>query len=128
VLLPSFALASVQSTTSYSAVDEETPREEKIVLIKERPTIPPLMEKIAECESGNRQFYPDGSIVKGLMTPAHLGEDIGKFQINTKYHLARAEALGLDLWNEVDNEIYAMMLFEEQGTGPWSSSKGCWSK
>lgn len=37
------------------------------------PEIPPLLQKIGKCESGGRQFNPDGSVVRGKINPEDTG-------------------------------------------------------
>ena len=84
--------------------------------------IPPVMRRIAQCESENRQFDADGDILTGEVNPA----DIGKYQINMYYHLNRAEKLGFDIFTEEGNEGYAMYLFYNDGTVHWEASEYCW--
>lgn len=134
ILLPSITLASVHSTTVYTTVDEETPRAEKIVLIREHvewtpervqqeilKVFPdaPIMVQVAKCESG---FKPEAH------NPTNNSHDKGIFQISTKYHGAKLEALGLDPYDVRDNLAYARMLYDQSGLKPWDWSKPCWSK
>lgn len=102
---------------------------ESVVSTSTSPTasiksIPPILEKIAKCESGGTQFKADGTVVTGIVNP----QDIGKFQINLKYHGERAKQLGIDLYTEEGNTLYALILYHEQGTTPWNWSKSCWSQ
>lgn len=83
-----------------------------------------VLEAIAYCESGNKHYKEDGSVITGRIDP----RDTGKYQINTYYHQNTAEKMGLDLFNEQDNEAYAIWLYENQGTKPWDASKHCWDK
>lgn len=113
--------------------------EPKVVLIEVRPTIPPVLERIADCESGERkadgtavrgsgrQFDENGEVIIGKMNRPELGVDVGKYQINSVFHTKHAEELGLDLYNEHDNEAYALALYRENGTKPWRASRNCWS-
>lgn len=104
----------------------------KTIRIEIAKTVPPIMERIADCESGDgslgsgRQFLDNSSVVTGHH--AKVGVDIGKWQINTYHHLARARALNIDIYTELGNEKYAMILYSTQGLKPWEASKGCWSK
>ena len=82
------------------------------------------LEAISFCESGGRQFYPDGTVVTGKIDP----RDTGKYQISTHYHGETANKMGLDLFTEEGNEAYAKWLFEKEGTKPWNASKECWYK
>lgn len=86
--------------------------------------IPPVMQRIAQCESGNKH-YNKGQVI--LRSNKDGSVDIGKYQINS-IHSKEASRLGLDLTKEKDNEAYAMYLYENQGTEPWYASIKCWSK
>ena len=86
--------------------------------------IPLIFEKIAKCESGSRQFNSDGSVLRGKIN----SKDIGKFQINLTYHGEAAKKMGLDLFTERGNTLYALYLFRKNGTKDWNWSKSCWNK
>ncbi len=81
-----------------------------------------LAKSIAFCESTNRQFAKNGSVLRGQTNP----EDVGVFQINEKYHLERSRALGFDISTTEGNIDYAMWLMKREGTKHWNSSKKCW--
>ena len=95
-----------------------TPKEKNVVL---RPL---ALAFIAKCESGDKHFDKDGSVLRGVVNK----QDIGRYQVNLKYHGKQAEKLGLDLFLEEDNEAYAIYLYQKQGLIPWRYSKSCWSK
>lgn len=95
-----------------------------IPVYKPIPEIPPILEEIARCESGGRQFKENGEVIRGVIN----SQDVGKFQINEKYHLAKSKELGMDIYTEQGNTAYALWLYKNQGTTPWNWSKGCWSK
>lgn len=84
----------------------------------------PVMIQIARCESTFRHILSDGSVLKGGVDPA----DTGVMQINARYHSQKAGTLGLDLTDIYDNMAYARVLYEKQGTRPWSASAPCWSR
>lgn len=93
----------------------------------------PLLKRICSCESGTgRNGTPnhwelDGvTPLVGRITPTHLGQDIGMCQINTMYHLERANELGYDIYTPEGNWGYAKLLFRQLGTQPWLASKDCW--
>lgn len=86
-------------------------------------TLPPILGKIAWCESRNRQFNPDGSVHRGEINP----QDIGKWQINTKYWLELSIQLGYDIYTEQGNTNMALYIYEHYGTKPWNWSKNCWN-
>jgi len=88
------------------------------------PSFPLILEKIGHCESGNRQFYTDGSVVKGRVNNL----DIGKYQINLKYWSVQAEELGYDLYTEEGNTLMALYIYNNYGVDPWVWSKPCWGK
>ncbi len=81
-----------------------------------------MLERIAECESGDRHFDANGDVITGHINP----NDTGRFQINTHYHGERAREMGLDLFDKQDNEAYARWLYEKRGVQPWSASEHCW--
>ena len=82
----------------------------------------PVMIQVARCESTFRHTLADGSVLKGVVDK----RDTGVMQINTGYHAATAEKLGLDLTDLYDNMAYARHLYEQQGVQPWSASRPCW--
>lgn len=84
----------------------------------------PIMADIAWCESRMRHMTPDGEIFRGVVNKS----DIGVMQINTYYHGAKADELGIDLYSLRGNLEYAKYLYEKEGTQPWSSSRPCWGK
>jgi len=79
----------------------------------------PIMKRVAFCES---QYH-----IKAF-NPTNNSDDIGLFQISTKYHGQRTKALGLDMYDPIDNIAYAKILYNESGLAPWVWSKSCWSK
>lgn len=89
------------------------------LLSKELNTIK-LLDKIAYCESEYK--------TNAINPIPDKGNDTGLFQINSYYHGDRVKKLGLNLLNPIHNMKYALILYKEQGTSPWNSSKKCWSK
>jgi hypothetical protein len=86
--------------------------------------VPPVMERIAKCESGNTH-YRNGQVIMNANTNKTV--DIGKYQINSIWN-KKATELGLNLTDEKDNEAMAMYIYKTHGTEPWYSSKACWNK
>lgn len=82
----------------------------------------PVMKKIAQCESNNRQFYENGEVVIGKITP-----DIGRWQINP-IHLPEARRKGIDVYTAKGNAKFARILYERNGTRDWRASKDCWGQ
>ncbi|MBI2610104.1 hypothetical protein HYW53_02920 [Candidatus Giovannonibacteria bacterium] len=87
-------------------------------------TLPPVLSKIASCESGGNHYDKNGKVLKGLVN----SKDIGKYQINSEYWKKEAEALGFDLYTEEGNEAMALAIYEKHGTWPWEPSRNCWDK
>ena len=96
---------------------------EKIVKVKD-DTIPPILKKIFECESGGKHYDKNGKVIKGKVD----SDDTGVAQINLRYHGKEAKRLGYDLMTEKGNIGYAKYLLENFGTKFWSASAKCWSK
>lgn len=86
--------------------------------------LPPVLEYIAWCESGNRHFDERGRVLRGKGNYY----DIGKYQINAIYWGEKAKKLGFDLHTEEGNEAMALLLYQRYGTDPWKWSRSCWSR
>ncbi len=84
--------------------------------------LPPELQKIAKCESENKHFNDDGTVLRGRVNP----NDVGRFQINLDAWGERAEELGLDVFDEADNIRMALYIFYEEGIHHWRYSKSCW--
>lgn len=94
------------------------------VVIVQDDTLPPVLQRIAQCESHGQQFTTDGRVVHGLKNP----QDTGLFQINTAVWGTKAEELGYDLRSREGNVQMARYLFEQYGSVPWQTSFRCWSR
>lgn len=94
-------------------------------VIKEVDSASPVMDRIAQCESSTMHMGKKGQITVKVNTNGTY--DIGLYQINSIWN-AQATKMGLDLTKESDNKAFAMYLYKNQGTGPWSSSSKCWNK
>lgn len=70
--------------------------------------------EIARCESGFRTKGPH-------VANTNLTIDQGIFSINSVHGMPEME-------NPVANISTAYLMFKEQGTAPWDSSKWCWNK
>lgn len=81
---------------------------------------PLLSKEIIRCESG---FDPYAT-----GTQAHIGIDVGYWQINSYYHTEEALNRGFDIYEPEDNLRYGFLLLKEFGTAPWSASRSCWEK
>jgi hypothetical protein len=87
-------------------------------------TTPPVMQRIQKCESGGTQTK-DGQTLININSNGSY--DSGLYQINSFWN-KEATKLGYDLSKADDNNRFAMYLYENYGTSPWSSSEKCWSK
>ena len=90
----------------------------------ESKRVPPIMQRIAKCESGGKHFDSKGKVIRGKVDK----NDIGKYQISLTHHAEQAKKMGIDLFNEKGNEEYAMHLYHTTGTELWYKSKRCWNK
>lgn len=101
------------------------PEVQTIEIVKEIEVDIPILEKIAECESGNRHYGESGQVL--LMGNKNGTVDIGRYQINTVW-FKRATELGFNLMDEEDNRAMAEYILTHHGTAPWKYSAHCWSK
>lgn len=81
----------------------------------------PIMIEVARCESTFRQLDKNFQPLRGIENP----KDVGLFQINEDYHLARAKKLGIDIYTREGNVLFAKLLYKEQGVQPWAWSNSC---
>ncbi|MEK7208884.1 MAG: transglycosylase SLT domain-containing protein [Patescibacteria group bacterium] len=101
-------------------------------------TIPELIEKtsrdydldprlalaVAKCENNFKHYNQDGEVLRGRANRY----DVGIFQINEQYHLAKSRELGFDIYTPDGNIEYAVWLMKTSGRAPWVWSQPCWSK
>lgn len=93
-------------------------------VIKEVAVKAPVMDKIAQCESGNSHIdKKTGQVLMRANTNKTV--DVGKYQINSVWY-KKATELGYDITKEVDNEKMAYWLYYNRGTGDWVYSQKCW--
>jgi len=122
------------TTTVLTTVKVPTPIEQQIGIVQEKITNvaiaygydPKLAIAIMKCEGeayktkgNNKNYDKQGN---------HWSTDIGLFQINNYYHDAAAKKLGIDIYTDQGNIVYAMYLMQHQGTKPWNASRQCWTK
>ncbi len=75
----------------------------------------PVMVKKIKCESGYKQFWPNG---KPKISPT---QDVGVIQIN-QTHWKEAKKLGLDIFNSEDDNIkMGRIIYDEQGSSGWNA-------
>jgi hypothetical protein len=94
------------------------------VIVVKDDTLPPVLQRIAQCESSGQQFTQDGKVLRGKRHP----QDTGLFQINAVVWAKQAETLGYDIRTQQGNESMARYIFENHGSVPWQSSAKCWSR
>jgi len=83
----------------------------------------PILIDIARCESHFRHTNKDGTVLRGVLTPA----DVGVMQINEGYHLEDSKKLGFNIHTLEGNMAYAEYLYDKQGARPWLASSHCWA-
>ena len=103
-------------------VTEAEPEIRTIAVVDE--TLPPILSRIAECESGNTHYGKSGQVL--AIGNKNGSVDVGRYQINISTWGAKATELGYDLWNEGDNEKMAVWIYENHGTEPWHLTRDCW--
>lgn len=82
--------------------------------------------KIIQCEGARYQFSGNN---KNLDKDGKVwSTDVGPWQINDYFHEARAQSMGLNIYNTEDNLRYGFILMEENGTRDWLASRYCWNK
>jgi hypothetical protein len=96
---------------------------ERVLVVKDE-TLPKILVKIAECESGNKHFNSDGTVIVGRKN----NEDRGRFQVNRIVWGKKAKELGYNIDTEIGNQNMAVWIFENFGSEPWVYSKSCWGK
>ena len=94
------------------------------VIGRQEPTLPPVLQRIAQCESWGQQWTRDGQVLRGKRNP----QDLGLFQINAVVWAKKAEELGYDLYTQDGNTQMARYIFENYGSVPWQASVKCWSR
>jgi hypothetical protein len=83
----------------------------------------PVMVRVAQCESGFRQFDSSGAVLHGGTN----NQMIGVFQLYDSVHRQAAAALGFNIDTILGNVSYARYLYDQEGTDPWMSSFPCWN-
>lgn len=115
-------LVSATSTTIEAVKEIEEPTKSPSVSSLEQ--MPQVLLDISWCESRDRQERvgynkrADGTV---------WSRDIGRWQINDYYHAETARRMGFDIYTEEGNALYALVLYNTNGTRDWNASKPCWS-
>jgi hypothetical protein len=95
----------------------------RVVIVKDE-TLPPVLQRIAQCESHGQHWTRDGKLLRGTRNR----HDTGLFQINVIVWGKKAQELGYDIRTLEGNEHMARYLFEHYGSVPWQSSAACWNR
>jgi hypothetical protein len=95
----------------------------RVVIFKDE-TLPPVLQRIAQCESHGQHWTRDGKVMRGKRNR----HDTGLFQINTIVWGKKAQELGYDIRTPEGNTHMARYLFENYGSVPWQSSATCWNR
>lgn len=85
-----------------------------------------LARAIISCES--KQYGSEGAHKNYTKAGEWWSTDWGWWQINDYYNEAPALRRGYDIFDKWQNLEFGFIMLKEQGTGPWSASKACWSK
>ena len=85
--------------------------------------VTPVLQRIANCESNDSHYDKNGQVL--MRSNTNKSVDVGRYQINSVW-FSKATELGLDITKESDNEEMAKWIYENKGTGDWSSSANCW--
>lgn len=105
--------------------------EKEVIKTVKDDTLPPILLKIFDCESGkrdlkNRAYKGTASHRRNGQVLINASEDMGIAQINVAIHSKDATKMGYDLSIEKDNIAFAKHLYHTQGSEPWSASRKCW--
>jgi len=95
----------------------------RVVIVKDE-TLPPVLQRIAQCESHGQHWTMNGKVMRGKRNR----HDTGLFQINTIVWGKKAQELGYDIRTPEGNTHMARYLFENYGSVPWQSSAACWNR
>lgn len=124
-----FGTVVVKHVTHAMQLGEQSPsvsqvvQHTQVVIVKDA-ALPPVLQRIAQCESKGQHFTKEGKVVRGKRNP----HDTGLFQINAAVWGKKAQELGYDIHAQEGNEQMARYLFENYGSVPWQTSSRCWNR
>lgn len=109
------------------------------ILLTQKTQIPPILLRIAKAETDDNQTCDDDAIKHHFCTMGDYGNvlvtvnsnkstDTGEFAINNYAWGAQAVKEGDDIYTEQGNQAFAIWLFYNYGTSPWSDSSSRWDK
>jgi hypothetical protein len=92
------------------------PPEDEVLLLIFFGEMRDIFRSIAKCESGNKQFYTNGQVIKSRTM------DYGYLQINERW-IPKAESLGLDIMTLRGNITMGYLIWQWQGLKAWTCSR-----
>lgn len=78
LLIVSAVLGKARTPRTVDSSSSQMGQHTQVIIVKD-DTLPPVMQRIAQCESRGQHFTKDGQVVRGKRNP----HDTGLFQINT---------------------------------------------
>lgn len=129
-------LEPTTATESTSTPEKATKCPSEIQTEEGLPEMPQVLLDISWCESRDKQSKVglnyrtrEITLADGSTTTEKYvwSRDIGRWQINEYYHAEEAKRLGFDIYTERGNALYALRLYNSNGTRDWEASKPCWS-
>lgn len=125
------AAVLVIGTYGYTTFEQANTVYAQNVIVSAKDQMAPVLQRIADCESGNgnpntgHQFNKDGTIVHHVN--ANGTTDVGMWQINmNEGNIEIMVKHNFNVLTEDGNHAMAVWLYENVGTGPWMSSYKCW--
>ena len=119
-----FASLSFWFPANVAAPIQNIPEPVTQVKIQEEIKIPEVLQRIANCESRNKQFDKNGNVLRGNQNR----HDVGRFQINEKIWGKIASSTGYDIYTWEGNTKMALYIYKKQGLNAWAWSFLCWHK
>lgn len=100
---------------------------------------PVILKKIATAESGDSHYCTAAHVRQGCCKKYEIGtplvctnkngtKDVGRYQLNTYFWGETAKKLGLNVYDEEDNQRMAEWIYDHHGTQPWHLSQHNWDK
>jgi soluble lytic murein transglycosylase-like protein len=82
---------------------------------------PFLILAVLKCESG----FNSKALGLNKKNGKVWSKDVGLMQINNVFHEDKAEAMGLDIYNPLDNLLYGISLIKKNGVADYKASLKC---
>jgi len=123
LLVGAVVLGTSMPSRGTHQVVSQVVQQTRVVIVKDE-TLPPVLQRIAQCESHGQHWTMNGKVMRGKRNR----HDTGLFQINTIVWGKKAQELGYDIRTPEGNTHMARYLFENYGSVPWQSSAACWNR